>query len=154
MITLVHMRTTNPETPTDQFEVIHGINISVNGVSFYDERSIIFEQGERWRALVPLLRVLREMGATEEWLSEEEARITFRDKTYILSLKDQTLKEEGQDDNLIKAGAGFTVPGLEIAGNELYIDDLALQASLRPLGVKKVVVDRDQLRVDIAGQDG
>ncbi len=99
------------EEISDKFQVTNDWSIYVLGEDVSDEIPVIIvkENGEEWEC-VPLLKTLKTMGATINWKNENEAIIKYNQKTLLLNLEENSIKELFEDinpENMIVGGSVF-----------------------------------------------
>ena len=75
---------------------------------------------------LPIVSVLKALGATVTWRTSQEASILYDDTEYILSTVDKTIYNDGEVVLLSPPGGGFD-PIFRVSGEEVFIDNLTLE---------------------------
>ncbi len=86
---------------------------------------------------IPLLRIMRELGGTTEWLSNNKVRIAFAGTDYVLSPNKRVLEKERETFNLIAIAPGAN-HGIyyQISEEEFIIDSDSLCYFFSLLGIR------------------
>ena len=74
---------------------------------------------------LPIVSVLKALGATVTWRTSQEASILYNDTEYVLSTVDKTIYHDGEVVLLSPPGGGFD-PVFRVSGEEVFIDHLTL----------------------------
>ncbi len=99
---------------------------------------------------LPLTEILKCCDMNVEWLNDNTAEITYKDKTYILNYAEVSIIEEGRDnDNLIlPLPCGYRVH--KILRRELILDSNTINGFLFWLNVEmKIDIDYDSSLVTV-----
>lgn len=102
----------------------------VNGI-YVTNKNVSFEEDKKGSyAKVPVIPVLKKLGADVAWKDDETAEIVFNGTTYVMDLESISICKECSDDNLIQGTPGGCRLVYEVVEDDIVIDDMALQTLL------------------------
>lgn len=99
---------------------------------------------------LPLVAVLRELGAEIEWIHDQEAEVTLEDAAYVLNLTDTTFCEAENEYNLLIPAPGSRNFSCRVLEQEVMVDDITLKSVLMLMDISAYVHNRaEERQVDI-----
>ena len=75
---------------------------------------------------IPVLAVLKELGAMVTWTSSTEVTIVYGEQVFILNTKDETMKQGDTNVLVADVAGGLYTPIFRANGEEVFIDGLQL----------------------------
>lgn len=123
--------------------------LSVNGNTIKKNDCVMIHKDERF-AEIPLIAVLKELGATVVWKNQFVAQITYNDINYTLSTNENSLIEDGsKKGNLIAPPPGTPhKPVFKVIDNDFVVDTHSLGRFFKLIGVE-ILIDYENALVDI-----
>ena len=110
------------------------LEICVNGTTQY-KQSITYNREKKYAEL-PLISIIRSLGAYVDWIGDGKIVISYDNAHYILNPRERTLCKEGETFNIIAIPPGTTHGGYHNATDqEFYIDSDSARHFLYLLGV-------------------
>lgn len=133
--------------PDDPYPLYHNCDVSINGKPLPSPYYAYYDEENDCIAL-PIIAILKELGATVQWKSTSIAEIRFDGKRYILDTENLSLTPSNKPkDNMI-----ILPPGVygwyELVDGDYLITDITLKYFL----VQLLDVDRNDVRL-IYGTD-
>lgn len=108
---------------------------------------LVINESERFTEL-PVLTIMKALGADIEWLDKSSVLITYQDKEYLLDIPNICLSERGKFGNFIAPPPGSSEGCYEFDGDEFVVSDIAFAYFLKEINVK-LTIDYDNLVVYI-----
>ena len=120
--------TTDPSTTTDPSLYENNARIYVNGVELFSERKYYNEELQEYE--LPFLAIMKGLGFTVDWRSDEEVFIVSEDVTYILNPTEGTIIDPASPERgslfLDPPGGGPDSFKFSFLNQEFYINKLML----------------------------
>ena len=123
--------------------------LSVNGKTLKKDDCVVIHKDERF-AEIPLIAVLKELGATVVWKNQYVAQITYNDTNYTLCTNENSLIEDGsKKGNLIAPPPGTPhKPVFKVTDNDFVVDTHSLGRFFKLIGVE-ISIDYENNTIDI-----
>ena len=86
-------------------------------------------------AVLPLIRILDELGATINSIDGNELKIIYDNRAFFLNEENQTLIEEGSTINLLMPAPGSKCFICKVSNDDILMDDLSLKITLQCMGI-------------------
>lgn len=125
--------------------IVDGKEVDCHGYLVIDESNYVTE--------LPVLTIMKALGADIEWLDEESVLITYDGKEYLLDIPNISLSERGEFENYIAPPPGGSADCYEFYGDEFVVGGIAFSYFLKTIHVK-LTVDYDNLIVYIESSQG
>ncbi|MBO5356298.1 MAG: hypothetical protein J6A95_00895 [Clostridia bacterium] len=132
----------------------NGEIITSENVKIYNEDIEVF-YGETYvinvtYAHIPLMPILRHIGAKVNWITDYFAIITMKDSKYVLNLKNLTFKKIGIWQDMIIPTPGTEVFYCNAINNDIILDDTTIKSLMKQIcGSCHVTIDETNLVVNV-----
>lgn len=120
--------------------IVDGNEVDCDGYLVIDEPKHITE--------LPVLTIMKALGADIEWLDEESVLITYDSKEYLLDIPNISLSERGGFGNYIAPPPGSSENCYKFDGDEFVVSGIAFAYFLKKINVN-MTIDYDNLIVYI-----